>query len=97
MSRSAEDRTAIYAAMLEVTREGMPAARHLRGDIYELRADGADESYRLLFAPEGRKGRILFALNAFSKRTQRTPSRMIELAERRLSDWRSGQRRIYHP
>ncbi|HET9809084.1 MAG TPA: type II toxin-antitoxin system RelE/ParE family toxin, partial [Candidatus Limnocylindria bacterium] len=70
-------------AMTEVTREGMTSARHLRGDVYELRADGLDESYRLLFAPEGRKGRILLALNAFSKRTQRTPSRMIELAEHR--------------
>ena len=76
-SRRAEDRIAIYAAMVEVTRDGLTAARHLRGDIYEVRADGQDESYRLLFAPGGRKGRILLALNAFSKRTQRTPAYII--------------------
>src|SRR5712691_9454138 len=64
-------------------------ARHLRGDIYEVRADAVDSSYRLLFSLEGRKGRIRLALVLFPKRTQRTPSRFIDLAERRLAEWRA--------
>lgn len=43
-------------------------ARHLRSEIYEVRAEGARGSYRLLFAPEGKKGRILLALEAISKK-----------------------------
>jgi len=55
--------------------------------LYEVRAEGMDASYRLLFAEEGTKGRILLALHAFSKKTQKTPPQVIELAARRLSDW----------
>lgn len=44
--------------------------------------------YRLLFAPEGRQGQILLALDGFSKKTQKTPPAKIELAEKRLADWR---------
>jgi phage-related protein len=61
----------------------------LRGELYEVRAEGADASYRLLFAEEGAKGRILLALHAFTKKTQRPPPQAIALAARRLADWRS--------
>ena len=67
---------------------GASAARHLRGEVYEVRADGDRQAYRLLFAPEGRHGQILLALEAFSKKTQKTPPAKIELAEKRLADWR---------
>lgn len=86
---SDEDAAEIVAAMKEVESEGLSAARHLRGDIYEVRADGYTQSYRILFAPEGRYGQVLLALEAFSKKTQQTPSHEIELAEKRLSDWRN--------
>ena len=75
-------------AMRAVVTEGRRVARHLRGPIYELRADGVDESYRVLFAAEGKKSRILLALEAISKRTQHTPKHVLDLAERRLADWR---------
>ena len=42
----------------------------------------------MLFAQEGR-GRVLLALEALSKKTQRTPPEAIRLAERRLADWRA--------
>jgi phage-related protein len=83
------DAAAVVAAMKDVTVEGLPVARHLRGDIYEVRADGDRASYRLLFALEGRRGTILLALEAFRKTSQKTPRRTIALAERRLGDWRS--------
>lgn len=73
--------------MRDVVDEGMRVARHLRGEIYEVRADAAEISYRVLFASIGAKGRILLSLVAFKKQTQRTPRSVIELAERRLADW----------
>jgi phage-related protein len=75
--------------MRHVAQEGLVEARHLRGEIYEVRADSGSSSYRVLFALEGRRGQILLALEAFQKKSQKTPTRIVELAERRLQDWRS--------
>lgn len=80
------DAAEVAAAMRDVAIEGPSVARHLRGDIYEVHADGENQSYRVLFSAEGTKGRILLALQAFSKKTQKTPPRFIDLAERRLRD-----------
>lgn len=87
-----EEVAAIAAAMSEVKSEGLTAARHLRGDIYEVRAEAATRSFRILFAPQGRFNQVLLSLVAFSKKTQKTPARQIELAEQRLSDWRFRSR-----
>ena len=78
--------------MKEVAIEGLTAARHLRGDIYEVRAFAPNGSYRVLFAAEGKHGQVLLALEAISKKTQKTPTKTLELAERRLKDWRSRGR-----
>lgn len=83
------DRADIAAAMKDVERNGLQVARHLRGDIYEVRADGDRQTFRILFAPEGRRQRVLLALDGFSKKTQKTPPTKIALAERRLKDWRA--------
>lgn len=88
-----EDVATIVAAMREVAVEGLIAARHLRGDLYEVRAEGADQSFRILFATEGRRGQVLLALQGFGKKTQRTPPQEIALAEQRLADWRGRARR----
>ncbi len=82
------DAAAVVAAMKDVQLEGLVAARHLRGDIYEVRAEGDRQAYRVLFATEGRSGQILLALEGISKKTQKTPATVIRLAERRLADWR---------
>lgn len=91
-SLSAADRRAIAQALAEVRTEGLRAARHLRGDIWEVRASGDRQAFRVLFAPEGRRGQVLLALDGFSKKTRRTPPPKIRLAERRLADWRSRGR-----
>jgi len=57
--------------MADVRAEGLRVARHLRGEIYEVRAEGARVSVRVLFAQEGEKGRVLLALEAFEKKTQK--------------------------
>jgi phage-related protein len=87
-----EDKAAILAAMKDVRREGVTAARHLRGELFEVRADGDRVIYRILFAREGERGQVLLSLVAFNKKTQKTPPAQIELAMRRLRDWRSRAR-----
>jgi phage-related protein len=82
------DRAAIAAAMLEVRAEGLRAARHLRGDLYEVDADGRDVTYRVVFATDGRHGQVLLALHLLNKKTRKTPPRVIDLAETRLNAWR---------
>jgi len=88
-ARSDPDAAAIAAAMKEVAIVGFDGSRHLRGDVYEVRVDGDRQSYRVLFASEGARGQVLLALEAFSKKSQRTPRQTIEVAQRRLADWRS--------
>jgi phage-related protein len=79
--------------MQEVRLDGLKAARHLRGDVYEVRAESATRSFRILFATEGRYNQVLLAVAGFVKKTQRTPSRDIALAEERLANWRDRRRR----
>jgi phage-related protein len=83
-----DDRAAVAAKLRQVVREGVTAARHLRGEIHEVRAEGDRQSFRVLFALAGR-GRVQLALEALSKKTQRTPPEAIRLAERRLAEWRA--------
>jgi phage-related protein len=85
---SDEEVAAISAGMREVRQRGTPAARHLRGDIYEVRANAATRSFRLLFSPEGKYSQVLLALSVYEKRTQKAPAQELDLAEKRLEDWR---------
>ena len=87
------DRDEILAAMKDIQVNGLDSARHLRADLYEVRADGRQATYRVLFAIEGNKGQVLLGLSSFSKKTQKTPLVQISLAEDRLRDWRSRARR----
>ncbi len=64
------DAAAIVAAMKDVRDLGLAAARHLRGEIYEVRADGDRQTFRILLAPEGQRGQVLLALAGFSKKTE---------------------------
>jgi phage-related protein len=83
-----EDFIEVAAAMKEVRVDGLSVARHVRADIYEVRAEGRDVIYRLLFATEGRYSQVLLSLEAFEKKTPKTPPARIGLAQQRLIDWR---------
>lgn len=85
-SVSIEDRRAILAAMSEVRLEGLCAARHLRGDLYEVRTRTPTGQFRVLFSQESRS--VMLALLAYAKSSRRAPQRVLELAEQRLHDWR---------
>lgn len=87
---SDDEAAAVIAAMKEAAVRGLQVARHLRGDLYELRADSEQRSFRLLFAKETRF--ILLSLAGFAKKTQKAPARELDLAERRLRDWRERSR-----
>ncbi len=84
-----EEVAAVVAGMKDVVKRGLAAAKHLRGDIYEVRADAATRSFRVLFSTEGRYSQVLLSLSAFEKRTQKTPPRELELALNRLREWRT--------
>lgn len=82
-----EDMARIQAQLRWVRREGLRAARHLTGPIYEVRVLGSP-SYRVLFAVEGRSAQVLLTLHAFPKTSRKTPRMHIDLAVDRLRDWR---------
>ena len=81
-----EQAAAIVAAMKDVAQNGLVAARHLRGDVYEVRAEAERQAFRILFAQETTF--ILLSLSGFQKKTAKTPPEQIVLAESRLADWR---------
>ncbi len=83
-----EDRAAILEEMEYVRKWGQSVARHLHKDIYEVRAIYNTKAYRILFACDGHFSHILLSLEAFQKKTQKTPRSHIKLAEQRLADWR---------
>ena|SRR5215467_2332801 len=83
-----EDRAAVLAEMEYVREHGTAVARHLRQDIYEVRAIYNTKTYRILFACEGHFHHILLTLDGFQKKTQQTPKAHMKLAEQRLADWR---------
>lgn len=83
-----EDSAAVLEEMEYVREHGTSVARHVRQDIYEVRANYDTKAYRILFACEGRFHHVLLALNGFQKKTQQTPQAHIKLAEQRLADWR---------
>ena len=83
-----EDRAAILEEMEYVREHGTSVARHVRQDIYEVRAFYNTKAYRILFACEGRFQHILLALEGFQKKTQQISRVHLKLAEQRLADWR---------
>jgi phage-related protein len=91
----AAHREVIAVRMHAVSVRGLVAARHVRGEIYEVRPAAGEVQYRVLFAQEGRWGQILLSLEVFAKKTQKTPPDRIALAERRLADWRRRAAVLY--
>ena len=89
---SDSDAAAVLAGMKDVQINGNRVAHHIDGDIYEVRVAGERQAFRVLYATEGKEDQVLLALEAFSKKTRKTPNQIIQLAKRRLTDWRSRAR-----
>ena len=78
--------------MKDVQVHGNRVARRLDTEIYEVRAAGDKQAFRVLYATEGKEDQVLLALEAISKKSQKTPAQTVRLAKRRLGDWRSRGR-----
>jgi hypothetical protein len=65
------DVAAIVAALREVEQSGLATAKHLRGEIYEVIADGDRQTFRILFAPEDGTSRCCSLSTAFRRRRRR--------------------------
>jgi phage-related protein len=63
---------------------GMPYSRHLTGKLWELRISSGRLDYRVLYFAHS--GHRFVLLHAFSKKTQKTPRREIEVALRRMAE-----------
>ena len=87
-----EDAADVVAAMGDIQRRGVVAAKHVEGEIYEVKAEGDRQTFRVLFAREGEHDQVLLALVGLSKKQQKLPRDAIDLATRRLRDWRSRAR-----
>jgi phage-related protein len=72
----------IEAHGLERVRE--PHVKHLRGRIWEIRMSGRDGIARALYVTA--MGRRVVVLRVFTKKTQKTPERELELAEERAKE-----------
>ncbi|MDD5031306.1 MAG: type II toxin-antitoxin system RelE/ParE family toxin [Rhodoferax sp.] len=67
---------------------GKPRVDHLRGSIWEVRSKIGNRIARVLFAVEQSE---MILLHAFIKKTQQTNPADIELATKRLKEWKNGQ------
>lgn len=81
------DHAAVIAAMKEVQHDALAAARHVEGDVYEVRAVGHKAHYCILFSLEGK--RVLLALDIYDKDSQKLPLNVRRRCQQRLRDWRS--------
>ena len=64
---------------------GLPHARPLGDELWELRASAKSGIARLIYVT--RPGQRLVLLHAFVKKTKQTPRRSIRIALKRLREW----------
>jgi phage-related protein len=64
---------------------GMPVARKVEKDLWEIRSKLQNKIARVLFTVESSK---IVLLHGFIKKTQKIPGKDLELAKRRLADLR---------
>jgi phage-related protein len=67
---------------------GKPRVDYLRDSVWEVRSKIGNRVARVLFAVEQSE---IVLLHAFVKKTQHTNPRDIELATKRLKEWKNGQ------
>ena len=64
---------------------GTPYVKHLQDKLWELRVPVGRNAYRVIYMAY--TGRRFILLHAFLKKTQKTPKKELEIAERRLTDF----------
>jgi phage-related protein len=74
---------------MQRVRDDPRSARHLAGELYEVRAARAGQAHRVTFVREGRRKQVLLAVDAFAKTTQRTPADRVRVGLERAREWRA--------
>jgi phage-related protein len=90
LSLSKEERKAIGTDIAYVQYKwplGKPRVDHLRGEVWEVRSSLKGRIARVLFAVDGKE---MVLLHGFIKKSQRTPSGDLALAEARWREWCRG-------
>ena len=77
----------LYVLMLLETQDRMPLKfmRLIDDGLYELRIEYESNIYRLFFCFD--KGHIVILFNGFQKKTQKTPKKEIEKAEKIMNEY----------
>lgn len=65
-----------------------PDARHLEGDLWELRIRGRDGIARAIYVAVHRRRVVI--VHAFVKKSQKTPSRALNVARERAKEVKHG-------
>jgi phage-related protein len=71
-------------AAVGLERIGQPYVKHLRGKLWEMRFNGRDGIGRAVYVTV--TGRRVVVVHAFVKKTGKTPSAALDLAERRAKE-----------
>jgi phage-related protein len=82
--RASFERIVRLVQVVGLERVHEPYIKHIEGPIWEMRLRGRDGIARALYVTA--TGRRVVILRVFTKKTQRTPRREIELARRRAEE-----------
>jgi phage-related protein len=74
--------TLIQAKGLEQVRE--PYVKHLEGKLWEMRMSGKNQIARSIYITA--LGRRIVVLHTFIKKTEKTPGRALDIADRRAKE-----------
>lgn len=86
LSKEGQGALAARIKQLAQAKIGLSDLRHLRGDLYEIRAQVGNNHYRAIVIQDTPVHFII--LSCFFKNQQKTPKYELDKAEKRLKRWR---------
>ncbi len=77
-------RIAEVVEQLGLERVGAPHIKHLEGKLWEMRMKGPEGIARAIYVAV--RGKRVVIVHAFTKKTQKTPRKALEIARRRAAE-----------
>lgn len=77
-------RIAELVEQLGLERVGLPHIKHLEGKLWEMRMNGPEGIARAIYVAV--RGKRVVIVHAFTKKTQKTPRKALEIARRRAAE-----------